>query len=122
MEEILLISLFFAHFLGDFTKLSTDNMLKSKQTGEPLGIAKHALTHALLTGLVVSMIKEPTFYLIGVAFTVQFVCHFVIDYLKYIFTDFSNNHPTQRAYWFLFGLDQFAHAVAIILIFSLVTK
>ena len=45
---LLLILLFFSHFLCDFTPLSTPIMLNAKRVGSPLGpIFEHACVHML---------------------------------------------------------------------------
>ncbi|MEO6902401.1 MAG: hypothetical protein ABI315_04515 [Bacteroidia bacterium] len=51
-NSILLISLFFCHFLADFTHLSTNWMLSAKRLGKPLfPILSHAAVHAALMGV-----------------------------------------------------------------------
>lgn len=117
----LLVVLFACHWVGDFTHASRPWMLKAKQFGTPqLPIAAHALVHAALMGLAVLAFLKPQHAL--VAFVVQFVTHFVIDLLKGRVSAWvpSVRDPKGYPYWYVFGADQFAHAIVIILTVTLI--
>src|SRR5512135_1969618 len=120
---LLLVLLFAAHFLGDFTPLSTAKMQKAKAVGKPLGpIAAHAGVHALLIGLVVTVAARPGVRLAAAAVVIAFVTHLVIDWAKGRLgagrPDLFN--PDRQAFWTVLGVDQFAHGLVLIWIATLV--
>jgi hypothetical protein len=120
MMTLLLISLFFCHFLADFP-LSTKWMLAAKQKGEPfLPILVHAGIHAALMGLVLVLFlhDEPNGWLyITKLIPFQWFTHFGIDVMKGKMMVWypSTADTSNKLYWLLFGLDQFLHATVILL-------
>ena len=131
-QLILLLSLFFCHFLADFTHLSTNWMLKAKRFGKPLfPIFCHALVHACLMGLVLEIYCHYTiagyetklFELTRVdkLFFLQLVTHFLIDMCKgrMNFWFPSLTDPSNKWHWVIFGADQFLHATVILIMFFL---
>lgn len=120
MNTTLLISLFFCHFLADFTHLSTPWMLNAKRLGTPIiPILAHGGVHGALMSI-------PLFIVLGwcplfanlVLF--QIYSHFIIDVLKGRMNGWfpSLQSPANKAHWWVFGADQFSHAVVIILMVS----
>lgn len=125
---ILLILLLFCHWLADYTHLSTNWMLSAKRLGKPLfPIFCHALTHALLMGIVIAI----SLYLkigynaanwkydkIDSVIFIELSTHFLIDVLKGRlngwFPKISN--PANKYHWYVFGLDQFLHQIVIVYI------
>jgi uncharacterized membrane protein AbrB (regulator of aidB expression) len=106
----LLACLLLAHYLGDFTPLSTGRMLEAKAAGGPVSlIASHAGVQTILVALVVAVASGFDLRLIAVVVAIEFVTHFAID------------DPTNRAFWWVLGLDQLAHCLVLVLIAFLVT-
>ncbi len=103
------------HFLGDFTHLSTNWMLRAKRLGTPLlPILAHAGVHTTLFFIA-------TFYLHGLdkailSAQIQLPTHFIIDVLKgkmnYWFPSLQDT--SNKFHWLLFGFDQYLHQIVII--------
>ncbi|MCA0431089.1 MAG: DUF3307 domain-containing protein [Bacteroidetes bacterium] len=123
MQTKLLISLFICHWLADFTPLSTKRMLEAKKDGKKLiPILVHASVHATLMGLVM-------FYFIGISelslnlILFQLLTHFIIDVCKGRLNFIpALQAPTNKLYWFVFGLDQLLHAIVIVLMVSFIVS
>lgn len=119
MMYSLLLGLFFCHFLGDFSPLSTAWMLNAKRFGKPfLPILAHAAVHASLMGLCLCCtlgFADPykLLYLIGF----QLVTHFLIDVWKGRMNAWFPilQSPTNKWHWLIFGFDQYLHATVIVL-------
>lgn len=126
---ILLIALNICHWLADYTHLSTKWMLDAKRTGTPLyPIFCHACMHGILMFFVLigtlffkeekSISDLPYDILLVVKLTIfQVTTHFLIDLLKgklnVWFPNVSN--PINKSHWYIFGADQLAHQIIIIL-------
>jgi len=122
---LLLAGFFFAHYLGDFTPLSTPEMLAAKTNAKPMWlIAAHALVHAVLIGLVILIVAFPSWTILGLAAAIEFISHFVLDagraQLGRRVPELNN--PSRNVFWYALGLDQFAHALVLIGLALLVTK
>jgi hypothetical protein len=114
---LLLIALFACHYLGDYTQLSRPYMLTAKRFGAPLyPIFDHAGVHALL------MFGAMLVY--GVAVNVacclalvQLFSHFLIDFFKGRLNVWypSLTDAAPPAHWYVFGADQLAHCLVILL-------
>lgn len=114
---ITLILLFAGHFFGDFV-LVTPGILSAKKFGRPAGpVFAHAAVHAILTAAALYY-TNCTFneFLFGTL--LMLVSHFSIDLYKGYVTYYLDavKRPDKRPYWWLFGLDQFAHTVIILAI------
>lgn len=124
MKTQILIGLFFCHFLADYTHLSTAWMLNAKRLGKPLlPIFQHAVVHGVLMGLFLRVClggwgsyNDTVAYL----FYFQIVTHFIIDVWKGKMNGWfpSLQSPTNKWHWIVFGLDQYLHALVIILMVS----
>lgn len=127
-QLILLLSLFFCHFLADFTHLSTNWMLNAKRFGSPLlPILAHAFVHAALMATTLEIYCHCTIYgyetklfeltRVDKLFFLQLVTHFLIDFWKgrmnFWFPTLTD--PSNKWHWVLFGFDQFLHGVVILL-------
>lgn len=117
-STLLLILLFVCHWLGDFTHLSRPFMLAAKRTGKPLGpILLHALVHAMLVFHACLLFVHPNEGIAAQAMVFQFITHATIDVLKgrcnVWFPALTN--PTSYGHWYVFGFDQFLHALVHIL-------
>lgn len=113
---ILLIGLFFCHFLADYTQLSSPWMLKAKSIGSPLlPIFVHALVHATLM-LSFMWVLGFDNKLILKLYLLQLISHFLIDVWKGKMNIWFPSVKNNMAYphWILFGFDQFLHSVVII--------
>jgi hypothetical protein len=125
---ILLLSLFFCHWLGDYTHLSTNWMLTAKRFGSPLlPIFCHALVHACLMGIVLEIYCHLTianyetvifsFTHVDKLFFLQLITHFLIDVWKgkmnFWFPNLSV--PSNKGHWYIFGFDQLLHSVVILI-------
>lgn len=119
---LILIGLFFCHFLADFTHLSTDWMLSAKRFGKPIyPIFVHAFVHASLMLVFISLIGiagKNAAYL----FCIQLSTHFLIDVLKGRMNGWfpELQLPTNKWHWVVFGFDQYLHAIVIILTTKLI--
>lgn len=121
----LLACLLVAHYLGDFTPLSTGRMLEAKAAGGPVSlIASHAGVHAFLVGIVVAVATGFDARLTGGAVAIEFVTHFGIDLargqLGGRFPSFRD--PSDRRFWRVLGLDQLAHGLVLVWIAALVAR
>ena len=122
--QLLLIGLFFCHFLADFTWLSTTWMLNAKTVGKPLlPIFAHAAVHATLMGLLLAF-SNLTFALWFNLVMFQLLTHFLIDLWKgrmnVWFTILQS--PASKWHWILFGFDQFLHATVICIMYYTATS
>lgn len=124
MNTALLLSLFFCHFLADYTHLSTAWMLNAKRLGKPLTpILVHAWVHALLmiSTLMIFGIDES---LCIKLYFFQWITHFIIDVWKGRMNGWfpALQNPANKWHWIVFGIDQLFHAVVIILMVHFVAN
>lgn len=120
MKTTLLISLFFCHYLADFTHLSTSWMLDAKRFGKPLSpIFAHACMHGILMLIVMWFFPINNHVIVNLA-CFQVITHFIIDVWKGRMNGWfpSLANPTNKFHWWIFGIDQFFHATVIILMVS----
>ena len=114
----LIFLLFTKHFICDFL-LQTDYQLKNKGTyGHPGGVL-HASLHALGTYLCFWSII-PVFAL-EVAF-VDLILHYHIDWIKMKVNSAFKYSPNLTRFWWLFGLDQYLHALTYIVLVLMVIE
>ena len=115
-QLLILLVLFFCHFLADYTWLSTSWMLNAKRIGKPLfPIFIHAAIHTMLMSLVLGwFIGFTNTWAYLVIF--QWVTHFLIDVWKGKMNVWFPviQSPANKWHWVIFGLDQYLHAVVII--------
>jgi hypothetical protein len=113
----LLLALFFCHFLADYTPLSDARMLAAKRVGRPFHpILAHGYVHGVLMGLALYFfgVKVEDAICLGLF---QCLTHTGIDVLKgrlnarYAILQ----SPANVQHWIVFGLDQYAHTVVILL-------
>ena len=109
-----------AHYLGDYTHLSTDYMLKAKQEVNVYGIGLHALVHGVLFGLI-ALVYSQSLITGLIVFILQSILHWDIDTLKSLTNaDFPvTKDSTKRPYWYIFGLDQLAHQLVILIMIGI---
>ena len=115
---ILLIALFFCHFLADYTHLSTPWMLNAKRLGKPLlPILCHALTHGLIMWLPLYFISMADVREVNLMITFQVGTHFLIDVCKGRMNGWFPSLQSHANKWhcIVFGFDQFLHGTVIIL-------
>ncbi len=113
----LLVTLFFAHVLGDFTPLTTRSMLEAKAIGRPVGpVFAHAAVHAVLTAAAVTLASGADVASVGWAALIQLGAHFVIDWTRGRAGGRwpSLRDPSTQAFWTALGLDQFLHAATLL--------
>lgn len=126
----LLLSLFFCHFLADFTPLSTPWMLKAKRFGNPLfPIFCHAAIHATLMCIAISFYVgfdalQFRFDITDKLVLFQLFSHFLIDVSKGRITA---KYPllqdiSKPIFWALFGFDQLLHATVIIAMVAILNQ
>jgi hypothetical protein len=121
---LLLAGFFFAHYLGDFTPLSTPRMLAAKTNAKPMWlIAAHALVHTLLVALVILIVVFPSWSVLALAAAIECVTHFVLDASRARLGRRvpALNDPSRNIFWYSLGLDQFAHALVLLGLALLVT-
>ena len=105
MEIKLLLTLFFCHWLADFTHLSTPMMLDAKRKGEHLlPILAHAGVHSLLMGIALTAFGYGNFFDYGIVCELmmfQLITHFLIDLWKgkmnAWFPELAN--PANKLHW-----------------------
>ena len=118
---LLIAALNVCHWIGDFTHASRPWMLAAKRFGKPVGpIAVHAVVHALLMAIVcLVLVNEQAGVL---AFAIQFPTHLAIDILKGRLNGWfpALQDPTKYPHWYVFGADQLAHQLVIMIITVLV--
>ena len=113
----LMAALLVAHFLGDFTPLSTARMQDAKATGSPVGlIAAHALIHAILVALAVALAAGPGWAMVGAAAAIEFGTHLAIDWTR---GKVGAAIPAladsgDQEFWTALGLDQLAHGLVLV--------
>ena len=120
---LLLLGLFFGHFLGDFTHLATARMHNAKANGGPLfDIAGHAAVHGILVGLVVALLAAPAWTIILGAVVIELVTHFGLDAARArLGRRYSAlNDPRGRTFWYVLGFDQFAHGLVLVALAAIV--
>jgi hypothetical protein len=113
----LLVALFAAHFLGDFTPLASARIQEAKARGTPLGpIALHALVHAILVAIAVAAVARPALSLVLAAAAVEFGTHLGLDWFRGRMGSRSPalSDPGTQAFWTALGLDQLAHALVMV--------
>lgn len=129
MNIVLLFLFLISHYLCDFTRLSTPDMLKAKSIGYPyLPILQHALIHTvgmsiaiLLFVLLMNKANVSEIKYIGVII-LQLISHFTIDTLKgkcnvwFPVVKDTNGYT----HWCVFGLDQLLHQVVIVVMWVLI--
>lgn len=118
---LLLIGLLFLHYITDFTKLSTPNMLSAKRFGTPLlPIWYHGLIHATLMTIYLSIFTKNIPFLCTM-FLLECITHFSIDVLKGKCNKWFPivQSPSNVEHWNLFGFDQFLHQLVIVIIYFL---
>ena len=121
---LLLIGLLFLHFVADFTKLSTPNMLSAKRFGTPLlPIFQHGLIHASLMTTYLLIFTQNIQFL-GMMFLLECMTHFLIDVLKGKCNKWFPivQNPSNVEHWYVFGFDQFLHQIVILIIYFLTTN
>ena|SRR6478752_2901954 len=120
-EIIVLIGLFFCHFLADFTQMSRPYMLSAKKFGAPVTpIAAHAAVHAVLM-LIFLRIMGYKGINVATVVMLQWISHTLIDVTKGKINFYfpATREATNVSHWWVFGLDQFAHAVIIIIMWNM---
>ena len=120
----LLIGLLAGHFIGDFTPLATTRMQHAKANGGPLGpILAHAGVHAALVTLVLIALAPAGAGAVAAAAAFEFGTHFLLDTTRARLGARvpALGDPAGRPFWTLLGLDQFGHAVVLVLIAGWVT-
>jgi hypothetical protein len=125
MNELLLIGLFFCHFLADYTHLSTAYMLNAKRLGTPLHpIFLHAFIHASLMLVFLALAVRLDSLLLTVLFLFQLVTHFLIDVWKGRMNGWfpSLQSPANKWHWVIFGFDQFLHTTVIVIMYHLINN
>jgi len=113
------IVLMLCHWAADYTHLSTSWMLNAKKLGFPLiPILAHATVHAVLMG-VASLFFCLNFSFLWKIFLFQLLTHFCIDVWKGKMNAWfpSLQNPMNKYHWYIFGIDQLLHNVAIICIY-----
>ena len=114
---VLLLALFVAHDLGDFTPLATARIRRAKAEGGPMGpIAVHAGVHAVLVGVVVLLVIRPPAPVLGLAMSLEFLTHFEIDDSRArlglrapALADMRSN-----PFWWALGVDQLLHTSVLV--------
>lgn len=110
------------HCAGDFSPLSTARMLEAKRSATGHGwILAHAGVHAILVAVAVAVLAGPGLSIIAAAFVLELGTHFVIDAVRARIGVRSPRYadPDSRSFWYLFGVDQLAHGLVLVVIAGL---
>lgn len=107
--EILLLYVAFRlkQFMCDFV-LQTDWMATTKGMPGVVGykaLFSHTATHGVAT-TIIALIFAPALWWLG---ALDFVVHSLVDRMKGMVTFQKGWKPTDRLFWWTFGLDQEAH-------------
>lgn len=100
-------------------------MLDAKRLGTPtIHIYEHAMVHGFLMAPFLFYFTYPWLFLaVGLVF-LQMITHFLIDLLKgrlnFWFPKLSD--PSNKFHWYIFGADQFAHQLVIIIMAYIACK
>jgi hypothetical protein len=123
MNTLILILLFGCHFLADYTHLSTAWMLNAKRLGKPLyPIFTHAFIHASLMLVLLALVFGLSGLKLAILFGFQLVTHFLIDVWKGRMNSWFPvlQSPANKWHWIIFGIDQYLHAIVIIIMANLI--
>lgn len=118
---LLLLALFFCHFLADYTPLSDAKMLAAKRFGRPFTpILAHGYMHGALMGLTLFAFGVKPISVVLLALGQTWV-HAGIDTLKGRLNAPYEvlQSPANVLHWVVFGADQYLHAAVIILMWRL---
>lgn len=100
------------HLLADFV-LQSGWMVRNKGIyGHPGGIA-HSAMHAVMTVPVLIWTPLGMGAVLGIA-ACEFVLHYHTDWFKDQVLKRAGYGPTEKGYWVLMGLDQFAHQLTYV--------
>ncbi len=119
----LLVGLFAAHYLGDFTPLLTERMLAAKREGRPVGpVALHGTIHGALAAGAIGITAAPPLGVLGLGAAIVLVSHFAIDLGR---AQFSARYAAlrdsgHRAFWGALGFDQLLHGLVLIAVAAVV--
>jgi hypothetical protein len=122
---LLLCGLFLAHYVGDFTPLVSRRMLEAKAAADPLWpIAVHAGVHTALVAAVIVLVAFPAWPLLLLGCALEFITHFVIDTSRAKLGRRYPvlNDPGRARFWHFLGIDQFLHAIVLILLAAIVLR
>lgn len=110
------------HFVCDFAlqgrfKQTHDKHLLTSEKGH-----RHALDHAVGTALIFVFVSswalaqgQTIFTTIVVFAVLDYVLHFIVDYLKNNFVRANDMKQSERQYWILTSVDQCMHTVCYFL-------
>ena len=115
MQEFILLVLvgfLLKHFVADYL-LQFGWMIAGKGNFRSLGGYVHAGIHALGSAIVLSMASVPVLALVALI-TVEFVIHYMLDYLKIRYSRDISNTEQPHLFWALNGLDQLMHHLTYI--------
>lgn len=102
---LILFSLTGKHFFADFVFQSEWMVRQKGYYGKPGGLA-YAAIHGLLTACLFWYLQPNIALTCGL---VDAAAHYHIDYIKMRLNRISNLTAADRNFWFLLGLDQYAH-------------
>jgi hypothetical protein len=101
------------HYIADFL-LQTNWIARGKDCacGWFVPLLTHVLGHTVLM-LAIALVVAPRLWWLAL---VDFAVHFLIDRGKGLICRASGVGPTDRAFWWLLGLDQYLHQVTNVLL------
>lgn len=114
---VLLVGLLVAHFLGDFSPLSTPGMQRAKAEGGPMGpILGHAAVHGALVAAAVLLLSRASVTLVVVIAALEVATHFAIDAWRALAgARFATlRDPARAPFWRALGMDQLAHQLVLV--------
>jgi hypothetical protein len=120
---LLLVWFQIAHFICDYTGLSTRWMISAKKHGRPVfPIFCHALINGVGYALGALTLREWQFALFVLIF--ETVSHTIFDTLKGRLTVWVplTEDKTKFPYWIIMGLDQLCHQIVIALLLLISIK
>lgn len=103
------------HMVADFFLQNEIITTQKGIYGAPGGLL-HAAIHIVLTAPVFLLVPGGGLQLALLILGAEFVVHYHIDWSKEQIVRLGDWHPTDRAYWFAMGIDQFLHGLTYIAI------
>jgi hypothetical protein len=124
MENIiLLISLFFSHYIVDYTPIGNAIEVQNN-TYRTLII--HSLIHSFVLGIITIgysyFIKNINSEIIIYSILIQLLSHYLIDLCVGIINKYYPKVETKTMQSLILGVDQFLHSIALIVIYFIINQ
>ncbi len=112
-----LIFLSVKHTIADFFIQFRYQYENKGKYGHPGGLL-HAGIHSILTLPVFLILAPSSLFAVMVVVIGEFVLHYHIDWIKMKVNRLFQLHPKTKGFWYVVGLDQFAHHLTYLAIIA----